>query len=373
MTATGGVSQLRPMLVALAIMAAPLAFLVAIRVSTAGDLSGIDVDVAPVVVPAAARSIDERTTEEVTLVWGESTSLLAPAWFGTVTAVHAAAGDTIGAETAVLVIDGIDRTAYPSEQPFYRAVAFGDTGPDVANLNLMLVALGYMDALPADPTSFASSTTAAVREFESALGMETPTGRFDPALVIWLSQDSMLLAEVALTVAAPAPAPGQPFATSRANLRSAAIGSQNPARPLSLDPEATYTLTIQGVEFSLQSESATVAEGELARLAELALGMPPQGQGPFGGPASTGPVESLSGLSRRSVALEAVSIPATAVVTNAAGDLCVWRRSAEVAFEAVRVVVQSSLSGVTNVVGGLAVADDVLANPRDVLRDFSCP
>jgi hypothetical protein len=67
----------------LAVILAPLAFLVALRLSSDGELSGIKGNASPIVAPATARTIDDRTTVEVALVWGDSSSLLAPAWSGT--------------------------------------------------------------------------------------------------------------------------------------------------------------------------------------------------------------------------------------------------------------------------------------------------
>ena len=61
--------------------------------------------------------------------------------------------------------------------PAYRTLSAGATGPDVAELNADLVALGYATRAQLSPTSasFGSSTTVAVEKLQAALGV-TQTG-----------------------------------------------------------------------------------------------------------------------------------------------------------------------------------------------------
>ena len=62
--------------------------------------------------------------------------------------------------------------------PLYRTLSAGATGPDVAELNADLVALGYATSaqLSAKSASFGSATVAAVEKLQAALGV-TRTGR----------------------------------------------------------------------------------------------------------------------------------------------------------------------------------------------------
>jgi hypothetical protein len=57
--------------------------------------------------------------------------------------------------------------------PAYRTLSAGATGPDVAELNADLVALGYATRAQLSPTSasFGSATTAAVRKLQAAIGV----------------------------------------------------------------------------------------------------------------------------------------------------------------------------------------------------------
>jgi hypothetical protein len=63
------------------------------------------------------------------------------------------------------------------QTPAYRTLTSGTTGPDVAELNADLVALGYASSAQLRPTSasFGSATTAAVDKLQAALGV-TQTG-----------------------------------------------------------------------------------------------------------------------------------------------------------------------------------------------------
>jgi multidrug efflux system membrane fusion protein len=57
--------------------------------------------------------------------------------------------------------------------PAYRTLSAGATGPDVAELNADLVALGYATSAQLSPTSasFGSATTTAVEKLQAALGV----------------------------------------------------------------------------------------------------------------------------------------------------------------------------------------------------------
>ncbi len=57
--------------------------------------------------------------------------------------------------------------------PAYRTLSAGATGPDVAELNADLVALGYATPAQLSPTSasFGSATTTAVEKLQAALGV----------------------------------------------------------------------------------------------------------------------------------------------------------------------------------------------------------
>jgi hypothetical protein len=59
------------------------------------------------------------------------------------------------------------------QTPAYRTLSAGASGPDVAELNADLVALGYGSSaqLRSTPRSFGSATTAAVEKLQAALGM----------------------------------------------------------------------------------------------------------------------------------------------------------------------------------------------------------
>lgn len=64
------------LLSALAVVLIPLALLTVLRLTTDGELSGIKVDTSPIVAPSTTRTIDDRTSVEVRLAWGDNAALL---------------------------------------------------------------------------------------------------------------------------------------------------------------------------------------------------------------------------------------------------------------------------------------------------------
>jgi multidrug efflux pump subunit AcrA (membrane-fusion protein) len=71
--------------------------------------------------------------------------------------------------------------------PAYRSLAQGDRGPDVAELNANLVALGYATQTQLGPTSqvFSSATSSALEKLQSKLG-EDRTGSLDLGQAVFL-------------------------------------------------------------------------------------------------------------------------------------------------------------------------------------------
>jgi hypothetical protein len=86
-------------------------------------------------------------------------------------------------------------------------------------------------------------------------------------------------------------------------------------------------------------------------------------------------VEQTDALIERETPLQSLAVPSTAIMANAAGDLCAWVADATDGrdYRPVAVTLAGSRAGVTDVVAGLSVGDQVLANPADVLADARCP
>jgi hypothetical protein len=88
-----------------------------------------------------------------------------------------AAGQVISQGHALYRVDNRPVVLLYGSTPAYRTLSAGATGPDVAELNANLVALGYATSaqLSRTSTAFGSATTTALDKLEAALGM-TQTG-----------------------------------------------------------------------------------------------------------------------------------------------------------------------------------------------------
>jgi hypothetical protein len=293
----------------------------------------------------------------LTLTWDEGRELVSPAWGGVVTAVDLQPGGTLASGQQVAAVNGVARLAFASAVPFHRPLAQADTGPDVAALNDLLLALGIIDALPADPRFYSFATSLRVRDLEERLGIAPTTGVFDPGWVAWLPAEVMTLGAVELRVAVPAPSPGSPFASEAPRITAVAVQPANQSAPLAVEPGIPFVLRIGDLELPL-GDDGSLAEAGFAALA-----------------ATVEPLsEQASGVVERATPLDALAVPSTAIVTGATGGLCAWvAAGTNGGYEARPVTVGDSRSGITNVVTGLQPADQVLANPSEVLESPACP
>jgi hypothetical protein len=295
--------------------------------------------------------------------WQPGAVVRAPGWAGVVTAVYVAAGETLTQGQRVVAVDGVDRVAFASAAPFYRALESGDEGADVARLHELLLAMGFIDPSaegPGDPEFLSFATSLAVGEFNASLGV-SGSRVFDPATVIWMAA-FFPLETVALEVGAPAPPAGSVVATGPATLVSATLQAQNPTEPIALEPGVPYVL-VKGPS----------AEGRLAFEA-ASLTLAPQSLATFAGLVAP-LTEQTDALLERETPLQSLAVPSTAIVANGAGDLCAWVADATDGreYRPVAVTLAGSRAGVTDVVSGLAAGDQVLANPADVLAEPLCP
>jgi hypothetical protein len=89
-----------------------------------------------------------------------------------------AAGQVISQGRALYRVNNSPVVLLHGPTPAYRTLSAGVSGPDVAELNADLVALGYATSAQLHPTSawFGTATTAALKKLQDAVGM-TQTGR----------------------------------------------------------------------------------------------------------------------------------------------------------------------------------------------------
>jgi hypothetical protein len=347
--------------VALGTIAAPILFLVGLRLWTEDELEGVTFDPSPLVVTPTEREIRDTQRVNVLIEWDQPVALRAPRWAGLVTAVYVEPGMEITQGQRVVAIDGVDRVAFARPAPFHRTLASEAEGPDVALLHDLLLTLGLIEALPADPEFFSFATALAVESLNVTLGAG-PSMVFDPSVVIWMPFAPFPVAEADLEVGVSAPAADSTIATGPMTLVGARLESSDPTRPLTFEPETDYVLVRSNARVAVDTATSAVRDADLGALAALVEPL----------------AERTDATVERETTLRALAIPAPAVMTNASGALCVWviegaANGARGAYRATPVVLAGSRSGVTDVVAGLSPGDQMLANPADVLGDPRCP
>jgi hypothetical protein len=354
------------------LLAAPVIFLAALRMGSADSLPGVTFDSAPVLAKAKGRQVTGSQPVSLTPTWDQGKDLYAPPWTGMVTAVDASAGKPLKSGDTVAAINAVRRIAYATKTPFYRTIASGDTGPDVESLNEMLAGLGYMDALPSDPTRATYATSIGIRDLAKALGVPTATTTFDPAWVVWLPASPFTPASLDLVTGEQAPAHGTTVATGQSTLTSATLAAANQGT-LEVDPSAKWVVVVNDKSFAVDAAKQAVASAALAGLAAL-LPQPSSSDntGSNVGRGGPGGANTTSGIVQRATPLDAAAIPSSSVMTGARGQLCAWVPDGK-QYRAVEVTVADARAGITDVIAGLHPGDQLLANPGQVLAAPQCP
>jgi len=336
-------------LTALTLLAIPVVGVVLLHFGTDDGLPDIEFTPAPVVLAAQGRSVTDEHPGLVTLQWGDATSLVAPLWSGTVLETVVNPGDTIQPGDVVAVVDNIERIAWHTDRPFFRELGRGATGDDVSQLQLLLNTAGYYEGEV--DGSYGGGTVAAVREWALDLGVEKPSGRFDPGWIVWLPDPRFEVAVVEITPGAAAPSPGTNILTAATPL----VGAEF----LTIDGEPFE----RGPGWVAGFESGQIPLGADGQIDSDALGnleaLLPSAE------------DEIPLTFKRSQPLDVVEVPATAIMTNDAGDTCVWvEQSAD--YQAVPVIVGSATARVVKVTG-VPPDTPILANPGEVLELSACP
>lgn len=358
-------SRAVPVALIAALVLLPLAALAILRLRPDDTLAGVTFDAAPVLAAPSARDITDEKPVRITPTWEKGPTLSAPAWSGLVLAVQAKPGATLKSGDPVALIAGIQRLAFASDQPFYRPIASGDTGADVAALHRLLQLTGFLKTPPSDPQTANFATTTAIRALAASLGLPGTVSTFDPAWVVWLPVDPFPLGTLDLHVGGMAPSPGSVFGAAQPVLTAAAIAPLN-QEPLSLDPSAAWVLTVGATTVDVDPATLAVKPDALAALAKALPATTDAPSAPAAGPPSA------SGSVRRKTPLHTLGVPSAAVQANAAGALCVWVADGK-SYTAMPVKLASARAGVSNVSSGIDASAQVLVNPSAALEHPQCP
>lgn len=297
----------------------------------------------PLVVPVAAVARDQPVSVLLTVEHSAPFQAVV-AGGGVVTDLHVGAGDEVEPGDRLVSIDDQVRVAFTAPAPLWRDIGLGAEGEDVDRVRDFLAALD----LPAGtvPGRATAATVEGIRQLNQSLGRGSGDRVLRRETLLWIGPGPMPVSRVLVEV-------GDVVAAGQAVL-------EGPSRPAAVTvetaqphrwPEAELVLRVGDVEVPFDPQTGRVDDPEsVAAIAEI-----------LGGDEGGGTV-------RLAAPEEVGTLPASAVVTDAAGRTCV--------FESVSApptpieVAGGSLSMVEVPVDW--VGRPVLANPREVREDLSC-
>lgn len=344
---------------ALILLIAPLVALIALRAGVDSNLDAIEHEAEALIVQPRSVTYDDQRLALAEAQWSPGTAVLAPPWRGTlVTEIHAEPGTWVGDGSVVLSIDGVDRVAHVLEQPFWRQLSRGMSGPDVAALESLLQDLGFLDARYSDDY-FGSTTVAAVREWGLSLGVPDGRGVFDPGWVIRLTSPLVLIEDIHVSVGSAPPAPGTPLIVGPSQLIGFTLLDER-REAIALSSADDWVFQAGSVSVPVVGEG--LSQGLRMPEARTLLQYTSLAGGAL-----------VEGRLRLADPILLLLVPPTAISTDANGSaLCIW---VEVpgGFQSQTVEVVTAQSGQVGVISGLSAEMGVLANPGEFLGDQQCP
>ncbi len=309
----------------------------------------------PLVVPVEEVLYDEKTGVSVTLQWAEGPALFSPAWSGTVGRVEVDVGDVLESGDTIATIDGVDRMAVATPQPFYRPLGRGDSGEDVTWLQEVLVQLGYLDELASERDTVTSDVLEAVRGLAEDLGVRGRVDAFDPAWFVWMPDDSFPVDRVGLVAGGQAPPAGNAMLWGPPSLADVTI-QPLAGGVLQLAPDTRYKLMVEGVNYPIDPATSGLTAEARHR---LATAVPPL-------------IDSVAGTVLRVDPMPVWAVPSAAIQTGEDGRTCLWTESRS-GFLPMSVGVVAGRAGVTFVQPAGSTGVRILVNPAQVLEDPTCP
>ena len=293
----------------------------------------------------------------LSLGWDEGQPVIAPAWSGLVQEVLVGSGDELRSGSAIAVVDGIIRTAWATEVPFSRVLDIGSRGAEVAQLHTLLRGAG-IDAPEGDRFTRATGVATATFARKQGVAVDGAIVAFDPAWVIYLPAEPLVLKKLDLTVAAPAPAPGTQIGETAPKLTNAMLidaatvnqilqqseGISAAQEPIVID-EASL-LRVSDTELLLTEDRTHVADADLHIVQKAANELTP----------------AIRAITVTTLTNDAWVVPSAAVFSSSTGKTCVQVRD-EGDVRGVEVSVVSQGQGRTVLEGTLSIGEEVAISP----------
>jgi hypothetical protein len=317
----------------------------------------------PVWVAVKPADAEVRNPVDVVLGWQPVPPLLSPGWVGTVTAVDAIRPEGVMTGDSVARVDGIQRLAAHTASPFYRSLALGDRGEDVANLNDLL---GRFELKSASGDVFTRNTLEGVRQFAARIGSRSPsqTLSFDPSWIVYLPIEGIKGRQFDLPVGAPAPVAGTEIIAPSLQLVSGTVTTMDTvvheakSDPVDVDVRVPITTPVPDTARFVLSDTSRVQYAGQELVADIASNLMPEALNVLSGTVPLG-ARSVRAAVSSPATPGAVLIPSAAIYATTAGSLCVIRRG-DVTDKAPAVSVISNSGGSSVVTGELAAGDEIL-------------
>jgi peptidoglycan hydrolase-like protein with peptidoglycan-binding domain len=238
--------------------------------------------------------------------------------------------------------------------PAYRALRWGDSGPDVRQLNRNLVRLGYAEPseLDEDSDEFGAETAEAVRELQEHLGVEE-TGRLELGAVLF-APGALRVAKVQAVLGTRA-APGSSFAQATSTRRTVELDlDPSQAAGMDIGDRVQITLpdnrTARGTVSHIGTVATASGEDPPTIAVSIALRRARDVRGLDGAPVR---VDITTGAVK-----DALSVPVTALVALAGGGYAVETAAGRLA--PVELGMFDHAAGAVQITGSLAAGDRVV-------------
>ena len=270
-----------------------------------------------------------QTVGRLLVDWEDVETLVAsPSLAGVVTSIELTSDELDRSSTIVplLTVNNRSVSLIRSERPFYRKLGIDSEGDDVAGLQRALKVAGFVDSDTVVSGRFGPATRDAVREMNERLNVPADElSTFDPSWFLWLAPgDDFVAAEVVVNVGDSLVGSDLLFTAQRVIESARAI--IDGGTDLTDDG---WVMRIPGVDETFALEGDMVADTDV-----LASQIAPD-------------TTDLQVEIQRSVAVEVLSVPASAIAVAADGATCLLRLDGADRYGQIRVSVRGSQAGRT--------------------------
>jgi hypothetical protein len=259
------------------LVAAVVAVVVGAGIGTVIAVSGSGTASGSRLVTAVARrgDVSETVSAPFTLTFGSTATLalpnagtVVPTAGGTVTGLHLSVGQTVPTLVSLAEINGVSVYGIPSDQPLYRNLVEGDTGPDVQALQSALTSIGQN--VSADPPgTFGGATLTALENWQAFVGVPV-TGEVNLNALSWFPPNAVVLSLSASPGAkvqaggALATVADQGSLAAQADVPQADVPSVKAGQPVTLTFDSLPGTTEAGEVGGLPAQAETSSSGATA-------------------------------------------------------------------------------------------------------------